>query len=477
LLSEDKNPFEIDRDRMKADAASSVSTLTRNCWDDLCCDKRVEPLLKLLRTYIEGDDDDGTTSKIVLKSVYNGVLPWTARLLFTVDKLPALAEEVYKAIQAIVDLYVTTAFRLCAGNGSNERILLGINTVQDNAANNQSGSNGHVQRSTSPPMFDFGLRSKPSQNHSNRPAPVISSTAEAELSALVIDESDGLESFREFLLSSQKRLEGVAKLDLVNGWIRNPAIDEDTIEEDFAEAMARVLEKRHAASSNHIFVALVLFLATQGVSSSPSRKMILGYTNEALKIFPLLMTLSNRMSCVQSIRGRELLKEVVSVGRGWEESKLHEHANEYVEDFCNFLALLWHSLSDPSFERRLSLGILKTLWENLLGGGYMVFLDGFSKVPYCSTEGRALMSMDVASFRSGTSPRSIAERLEDDHQSSSICKIPNDIRPYRTMAYVDTYIKMFYFPSNVSGYTSATQRFICFAGVVAFAVIDGQHEC
>lgn len=106
----------------------------------------------------------------------------------------------------------------------------------------------------------------------------------------------------------------------------------------------------------------------------------------------------------------------------------------------------------------------------------MVFLDGFSKVPYCSTEGRALMSMDVASFLSGTSPRSIAERLEDDHQSSSICKIPNEIRPYRTMAYVDTYIKMFYFPSNVSGYTSVTQRLIYCAGLVAFAVVDGQQE-
>ena len=75
----------------------------------------------------------------------------------------------------------------------------------------------------------------------------------------------------------------------------------------------------------------------------------------------------------------------------------------------------------------------------------MVLLDGFSKVPYCSTEGRALMSMDVASYRSGTSPRSIAERIEDNNSP-----LPSDIRPYRTMAYVDTYIKIFYFPSNVS---------------------------
>ena len=100
--------------------------------------------------------------------------------------------------------------------------------------------------------------------------------------------------------------------------------------------------------------------------------------------------------------------------------------------------------------RRLPLGILKTLWENLLGGGYMVLLDGFSKVPHCSTEGRALMSMDVASYRSGTSPRSIVERLENDDHPSCNCPLLKDIQPYRTMAYVDTYIKIFYFPSNVS---------------------------
>ena len=94
------------------------------------------------------------------------------------------------------------------------------------------------------------------------------------------------------------------------------------------------------------------------------------------------------------------------------------------------------------------MGILKILWDNLVGGGYMVLLDGFSKVPYCSTEGRALMSMDVASYRSGISARSIANRLEDNQHLS--CPLPTDIQPYRTTAYVDTYIKIFYFPSKVS---------------------------
>jgi hypothetical protein len=295
---------------MVTDAASTALSPSGSSWDDFYNDKLVEPMLGLLRTYIGDSDDGGTTSKMVLKSVFEGFLPWTARLLVTIEKLPALAEEACKVMQGIVDLYVTTAFRLCAGNGSNERVLLGIDAVRDTITNHQESGNARLHRSASPPIFDFGLRSKPSQVHSNRSAPMISSTTEAELCALVLEESDGLESLREFLVASQKRLEGVAKLDLVDGWIRDPGIGEDTVEEEFAEATARVLEKRQAASCNHIFVALGLFLATRGMSSSSSCDMIHNYTNQILKVIPLLMTLSNRISCMRSIRGSAILGEV-----------------------------------------------------------------------------------------------------------------------------------------------------------------------
>ena len=93
---------------------------------------------------------------------------------------------------------------------------------------------------------------------------------------------------------------------------------------------------------------------------------------------------------------------------------------------------------------------MKILWENLVGAGYMVLLDGFSKVPYCSTEGRSLMSMDVATYNAGVSARSIASRLDDQPR----CPLPTNIQPYRTMSYVNTYIKLFYFPPDVSAYYS-----------------------
>ena len=310
LLSGEKNPFEIDREQKNAEAATQNLSPAAISWEDFCGDKLAEPIQALLRTYIGGSDDSGSTANFFLKSVFEGVLPWTARLLFTIDKLPSLAEEACKVMQSIVDLYVTTAFRLCTGNRRNERILLGIDSIKEMTTSQKDTGNARVQRSTSPPIFDFGLRSKSPHTYSNRPAPVISSTAEAELCALVLEESYGLDRLREFLVTSQKRLEGVAKLDLVDGWIRDPIITEATIEEDFAEETASVLVKRQAASCNHLFVALGLFLATQGLSSSSSFDMIRSYTRDFLDSIPLLLTLSNRISCMRSIRGKALLREV-----------------------------------------------------------------------------------------------------------------------------------------------------------------------
>ena len=56
------------------------------------------------------------------------------------------------------------------------------------------------------------------------------------------------------------------------------------------------------------------------------------------------------------------------------------------------------------------------------------------------------MSMDLASYSSGTSNRSVSERLEA-HQSKTL---PPAVNIDRGMAYVDTYIKVFYFPAKVS---------------------------
>lgn len=76
----------------------------------------------------------------------------------------------------------------------------------------------------------------------------------------------------------------------------------------------------------------------------------------------------------------------------------------------------------------------------------MTLLEGFSKVPFCSTEGRSLMSMDVAAFSSEMGSRSLRERFSSDPK----IMVPQNSTPYQNAAYVDTYIKMYYFPHTVS---------------------------
>jgi hypothetical protein len=137
--------------------------------------------------------------------------------------------------------------------------------------------------------------------------------------------------------------------------------------------------------------------------------------------------------------------QILAVGGGWEESELHENPNEYVEYVCDFMSLLWYNLTTtPTLLPR---DILKATWEDLVGGGYMVLLDAFSKVPFCSTEGRSLMSMDLASYASGTKFGSMSSRFDGYPQTSIVF---NDFCSYRSMAYVDTYIKLYYFPAEVS---------------------------
>jgi hypothetical protein len=127
------------------------------------------------------------------------------------------------------------------------------------------------------------------------------------------------------------------------------------------------------------------------------------------------------------------------VGGGWEESKLHEQPNQYVDSVCNFMAMLWCSLCNAS---KIPPGAVRRVWTHLVEAGFASLLDGFSRIPFCSTEGRALMSMDLASFTSETRGQGVQDLLEG-HASAPT---PPSVTTDRGMAYVDMYIKLFYFP-------------------------------
>ncbi len=71
--------------------------------------------------------------------------------------------------------------------------------------------------------------------------------------------------------------------------------------------------------------------------------------------------------------------------------------------------------------------IVTETWDCIAESGFLALLEGLAKVYDCSTEGRALMSIDLATF-STTIPSAA---------------------PKRGMQYVDMYIKVFYFPEEV----------------------------
>lgn len=118
---------------------------------------------------------------------------------------------------------------------------------------------------------------------------------------------------------------------------------------------------------------------------------------------------------------------------------INEQSNPYVDHLCNHVALLWKSLVES---RSVPSAVKDHAWELLIQSGYLALLDGFARVSYCSTEGRSLMSMDLASFATGTSPQGIKER--NSYQVSG----PPAVTLARGKEYVDAYIKASYLPKG-----------------------------
>jgi hypothetical protein len=87
----------------------------------------------------------------------------------------------------------------------------------------------------------------------------------------------------------------------------------------------------------------------------------------------------------------------------------------------------------------------------MIEGSYACLLEGFALIPYCSTEGRALMSMDLASFAAGIHPSAVMDRLEYQVEYP----VPPKPDLAKGMLYVDTYIKGFYYPQKVRSLAAA----------------------
>lgn len=108
---------------------------------------------------------------------------------------------------------------------------------------------------------------------------------------------------------------------------------------------------------------------------------------------------------------------------------MNSHCNDYVDDLVDTSLSILKHLSTTSLKYQPT--IISDTWNTLVESGFLVLLEGFAKIYDCSTEGRALMSIDLQHFHSN---------------------IPS-ASPKRGVQYVDMYIKVFYFPEKVCSFS------------------------
>ncbi|KAL7543698.1 hypothetical protein ACHAXR_012979 [Thalassiosira sp. AJA248-18] len=375
---------------------------------------------------------------ILTQSSANGLVKWTARLLAIGSALPLVADDAYAAVMTLFDLYILTVFRLCAGSKLNEDVLIG---------------------------FGRGTTARSASSSS------ISLTMEADAVAPLPWKESDFAQIQEFIRSSRKRLENIVNLDKFHS-SNDGMCPTSPRSKNAVINFAKRLEKEAAAAYSCFFAAILVDVASkifndekdyqsqQGPLWDDLKDMattnrenddsvvhtncqsLVAYASTVASIVPNLVTQTIRFATVNSMSGKELIFQVICCGRVWEDGSMHEHSNTYVDDLCERSALVWGYMSSSM---RLSPPALQYTWNQLVWSAFMLLLEGFSKVPKCSTEGRSLMSMDLAALSHGLIPETVHAELEDDY--AMISPPPQACRE-DMMRYVDTFIKVFYFPNE-----------------------------
>lgn len=394
-------------------------------------------------------------SRIAIETCFAGFAKFAARLLLVMKKLPLILPDVAKVIQNVSDLFLATVFRLCTGNSVNENIILGVENPKRYIMEFPVG-----KRKNSAPLIGFGRRSFP--EGPTRPQQPITSRLEAEIcSPLHCDKKDA-DLLRNFVRRAQMSLEGMVKLDMVQGWIGDPVgIASGESDDEYLCRVCTCLEKRQAAAWSCLFVAVTLDLvknfAVANVTRGALASMLgespdefhnnplegvgctVDYVDSVLHVVPIMIQFSTRMASSRAIGSRRIVEEICRAE--WDTSQLSESSHYYVELVGARYAFIWRFLSTSA---KLPIGVRRHAWESLVAIGYATFLEGFARVPYCSTEGRSSMSMDLAAFGAAVSPSSIQQLMDND----CIPRPPTTATQARGRQYVDTYIKVSYFPQE-----------------------------
>lgn len=430
------------------------------CCSETEIDAQLEASYQELRVHIFSTISAAVGSKnpiIAPDSVTRGLVVWLSRLLAIFERLPLIAEDTSSVFANIFDLYFTTVLRLCVGCPKKEKILLGIDRPSAALLVRDDYSMAPVSSSKVPGSPLFGsFRKRASFNRgqsANRSPPSVSAFVDAEIFAPTPKEKANILRLRHFVLRAQRSLQDVVNLDKVGSWIVDRAHTTESMEE-YVCGISRSLEKREAAAWSCFAVAglvdVVSAFAKCSLKSVFSAEELLrdadslvSYAGNVLAITPTLVAMASQQSCVRAIDGLAIVKRIVAVDSGWEECKLNEHANDYVEELVEKCAFLWGFMS---LSAKLPSDLRSATWERIVTGAYMSLLEGFARVSVCSTEGRALMTLDLASFSAGINPSSVVDRLE---QRSLHAPTPPSIPAATALSMqLANFIKAFYLPQD-----------------------------
>ncbi|GAX23929.1 hypothetical protein FisN_20Hh137 [Fistulifera solaris] len=398
-------------------------------------------------------DDRGATSRIAPDYVANDFLEWLARLLTVILCFPLIAEDVSVVVANLCDLYATTVLRLCAGSAQNEKHLLGIltsNPFQIKKHDNQERSSYSGASIGNNLLDTFRKGRRPSRNSAYMR--MVSDTLDAEICEPLSSDTAEINALRDFVIRAQQSLKEAVNLDKVDAWMRQ-SDEKRPLDEEVCET-CRFLEKRVAGALSLYAVASITdafydiakaFLSGCSVGSQylSFTESLQSYSNAFSSVTPSLVRVCTQIACQRAMNGSGIVTSMICNEAAWEESKLNEDPNDYVESMCERCALFWGFLTTSG---KLPDKAISFVWSGLLTAAYSTMLEGFSRISFCSTEGRALMTLDLASFSSGVTPQAVKARLERRSLFVKPVQQPQVIT--KGMSYVDTYIKVFYCPDK-----------------------------
>ncbi|GMH97797.1 hypothetical protein TrST_g12661 [Triparma strigata] len=155
----------------------------------------------------------------------------------------------------------------------------------------------------------------------------------------------------------------------------------------------------------------LMFLAALLSSIQSKIPTLNAYIDEVVDVTPKIVRCCGRVASVLRIDGDAIMRSIVEVGDrgGWDTEELMEGSNNYVDDALDLAAAVWAELAgrDGYLNERL----LELAWQHIIGGIYISLLEGFAKIKSFSTEGRALVSMDLQTFASGIM-NNLVDRIE-----------------------------------------------------------------